>query len=163
MYHYAEAIGNVLGLEVIGTTGDLFMDFAVGNFDGTEDLRTVLNAIAEATQTIYFINHLNQLEFKQLNRDGLSVYTITKEDYINLHTGENKRLQTICHVTELGDNVEAHTSLIGSTQYVRNNPFWDNTTDKYKRFVLHEFFMSLSKKMSPLFETLIDNIIKLPN
>lgn len=129
MYHYAEAIGNVLGLEVIGISGDLFMDFAVGNFDGTEDLRTVLDAIAEATQTIYFINYLNQLEFKQLSKDGASVFTIGKEDYIDLDSGENKRLQTICHTTELGDNAEAHTSLIGTTQYIRDNPFWELRND----------------------------------
>jgi uncharacterized protein len=38
-------------------------------------------------------------------------------------------LQTIASVTELGDNVSASTTQIGTTQYIRNNPFWDLRDD----------------------------------
>ena len=53
----------------------------------------------------------------------------TKDKYITLDSGENRRLQTVCHATELGDNVSISTSAIGSTQYVRDNPFWELRDD----------------------------------
>jgi hypothetical protein len=37
------------------------------NLEGTESIREVLDAIAEATQTIYFINHKDKLVFKRLD------------------------------------------------------------------------------------------------
>lgn len=40
------------------------------NFDGSEPLREVLDAIAEATQTIYFIDHNWELTFKRLDVSG---------------------------------------------------------------------------------------------
>ncbi len=39
------------------------------------------------------------------------------------------RLQTICMCTELGDNVSESTTLVGSTQYVRDNAFWELRDD----------------------------------
>ena len=39
------------------------------NFDGSETLREVLDAIAEATQTIYYISNNNSLTFKYLSLD----------------------------------------------------------------------------------------------
>ena len=99
------------------------------NFDGSESLREALNAIAEATQTIYFINHDWQLTFKRLDIEGAAVLEIDKSKYFTLDSGENKRLGTITHATELGDNVSASTSATGSTQFIRNNPFWDLQED----------------------------------
>ncbi len=99
------------------------------NFDGSETLREALNAIAEATQTIYFVNGLNELQFERLNKDGAAVYEIDKSSYFTLDSGDNRRLQTIVHATELGDNVSASISAIGTTQYVRDNPFWDLRDD----------------------------------
>lgn len=98
------------------------------NFDGTETIREVLNAIAEATQTIYFLTH-TALVFKRLDVSGDAVYTIDKEQYIDLDSGTNRRLASIVSVTELGDNVEAALEYTGTTQYVRDNPFWDMRED----------------------------------
>lgn len=99
------------------------------NLDGTETKREVLDAIAEASQCIYFMDSNNALVFKQLDRDGEAVLTIAKADYITLDSKTNKRLAAICHATELGDNVQASLTVSGSTQYVRNNPFWELRED----------------------------------
>lgn len=102
---------------------------AGANFDGAETLREVLNAIAEATQTIYYMNAQNELVFKRLDIEGSPALTIDKEQYITLKTKDNRRLTAICSATELGDNYEATTGLVGTTQYVRNNPLWELRED----------------------------------
>ena len=99
------------------------------NLEGTETLREVLDAIAEATQTIYYINTSNNTVFKRLDMNGAAVLTIDKDKYFSLDSGTNRRLATICHATELGDNVSASTTETGSTQYIRDNPFWDLRED----------------------------------
>lgn len=99
------------------------------NFDGTESIREALNAMAEATQTIYFLNGEDKLVFKRLDVAGDPVAEISREAYFTLESGENRRLATITHATELGDNVSVSTSATGSTQYVRDNPFWDLRED----------------------------------
>lgn len=99
------------------------------NFEGTETLREVLDAIAEATQTIYYVNNSNALTFRHLDLDGAPVLTIRKDDYITLQSRNNRRLSAICSATELGDNVTASLEVSGTTQYVRDNPFWDLRED----------------------------------
>ena len=110
---------------------DIFnLEYPTGaNFDGSETLQEVIKAIAEATQTISYINASNQLVFKRLDKDGAAVKTITRNDYIDLDSGTNKRLQTIASITELGDNVSASTTQSGSTQYIRDNAFLDLRED----------------------------------
>lgn len=98
------------------------------NFEGTENLREVLDMIAEATQTIYFGETGNNLAFVALSPSDIP-YTIDKSQYFELENRGSRRLQTICSATELGDNVSESTSLIGSTQYVRDNAFWELRDD----------------------------------
>jgi hypothetical protein len=135
LFDVIEAVSGVLGLASgVGVenlpTADLATGFADGaNFDGTENLREVLNWIAEALQAVYYLTPTNNLAFKRLDVTGEPVFEITKEDYFTLDSGDNRRLATIAHVTELGDNVSATTGATGSTQYVRNNPFWDMRED----------------------------------
>lgn len=102
---------------------------AGANFEGTETIREALNAIAEATQTIYFIDWDWKLTFKKLDIDGAAVATIDKEKYIELDSGTNRRLTSICHATELGDNVTADLGISGTTQYIRDNPFLEMRED----------------------------------
>ena len=99
------------------------------NFDGAETLREVLDAIAEATQTIYFVNNSNALTFKHLKKDADPVLTIRKADYFELKSKENRTLAEICSATELGDNITTTTGNPGETQYVRDNPFWELRED----------------------------------
>ncbi|MBQ0088124.1 MAG: hypothetical protein KBT27_02190 [Prevotellaceae bacterium] len=113
----------------IGATETCFdTEYSDGaNLDGTEDLREVLRQVGEVTQTTVYIDSDNNIVFKRL--PSTSSLSITKDNYFTLKSSGNNRLQTIMSVTELGDNVEAHTSLAGSTQYCRDNPFWDIRED----------------------------------
>lgn len=97
------------------------------NLDGTETVRSILDAIAEATQTIYFVNNQWELVFKRMGTDAVMV--IDKDKYYTLSSKTNRRLSVICHATELGDNVSASLDASGSTQYVRDNPLWDMRED----------------------------------
>lgn len=125
---------NSIGKQGIPTTDTCF-DTVVNadnpaNFGGEEDFRQILNAIAEATQTIYYIDRSNSLNFKRLDRDGDPVLEISKKDYFTLTTGEAPVLGAICHATALGDNLTAtSTAVTGVTQYIRNNPLYELRTD----------------------------------
>ena len=125
------AVATFLGISVSIPNLDVFnISYADGaNLEGTESLYDLLTAAAEATQTIFYMNSSNTLVFKRLDISGNPALTITKEDYITLDSGDNRRLQTVCHATELGDNVSASTTKIGTTQYVRDNPFWELRDD----------------------------------
>ena len=132
---FATACATLLGLSLsivnIADTDTCFdTSYDEGaNFDGTETIRDALNAVAEATQTIYYINNEEKLTFKRLDISGASVLTIDKSKYFSLSSKTNKRLATICHATELGDNVSASITESGSIQYIRDNPFWDLRDD----------------------------------
>lgn len=130
---YAVACANLLGvpLNAEGVQIPAFsLTYAHGaNFEGTETVRDMLNAIAEATQTIYYINSAWELVFKRLDKDGDAVLTIDKEKYITLDSKTNRRLTALCSATELGDNVTADTGQNGTTQFVRDNPFWELRED----------------------------------
>jgi hypothetical protein len=133
----AEAIAAKLGLsgvEVAGVTEEASPFAQVypegANFDGAETLREVLNAIAEATQTFYFINHEEKLIFKRLDINGDALLTIPKTDYFTLDSKTEQKLTGICSATELGDNVIATLDgATGVTQYIRDNPFLELRED----------------------------------
>lgn len=99
------------------------------NYEGTENLRDALNHLAEITQSIYYINNKNQLCFKRLDRDGDAVLTIDKSRYITLESSTSRRLGKLVHTTELGDNIHVQTAAAGTTQYIRDNPFWNIRDD----------------------------------
>lgn len=127
------AIARKLGLtlhipEVIASA--FLLSYPEGaNLEKTEDLRSILNWIAEATQTIYFVDYQNNLTFKRLDRDGNAVKEITRDLYYELDTKTPRVLVTICNTTELGDNVETTLGEEGAIQYIRNNPFLELRTD----------------------------------
>lgn len=131
--NYASACANLLGLPLTieGVEDNVFNTVYEGgaNFEGSETIREALNAIADATQTIYYINNSWRLVFKRLDRDGEPVATIGKDKYFELNSKTNRRLAGITHATELGDNVSAMASQTGTIQYVRDNPFWDMRED----------------------------------
>ena len=130
---YAVACANLLGVpfKLEGVQDNAFDLVCVpyANFEGTESVRDALNAIAEATQTIYFINSNWELVFKRLDIDGSAALTIDKEKYFTLESRTNRRLAAICSATELGDNVTATMAQSGTTQYIRDNPFWELRDD----------------------------------
>lgn len=132
---YTLAIANKLGLPLL-IADDVRDAFGLAfdlntqvNTDGTETLRDMLNNIAEATQTIYFIDSQWYLTFKRLDRDGEAVFVIDKTKYFDLESGENRRLTALCSATELGDNLKAEMPITGTTQYIRDNPFYELRAD----------------------------------
>lgn len=132
---FIEACAAVLGLYVYYdglelTDPMLMLEYPNGaNFEGHENLRDALNAAAEATQTIYFIDYDDRIRLKRLDVSGASVASITPEDYFNFSHSDSRRLTKVAHITELGDNVESESTITGTTQYVRNNPFWEMRDD----------------------------------
>lgn len=130
---FAAACASLVGLggyTIVNAGASFSTSYTEGaNFEGTESVRNALTAAAEATQTIYYIDAGNRLVFKRLDKSGAAVLTIGREDYFALDAKTNRRLGTICHATELGDNVSASTTESGTTQYVRDNPFWDLRDD----------------------------------
>lgn len=126
------SIRRVLGLNGSNHNGGNGWDILYNddlNYEGTENLREVLDDVAEATQSIYYIDSGNNLYFKKLDKLGNAVLTIDKSKYITLDSGTNRRLTKIVHTTELGDNISASLAITGSTQYVRDNAFWTLRND----------------------------------
>ena len=106
---FAVACASLLGLplRIMDVPDESVFDarYAQGaNFEGSETIREALNAIAEATQTIYYVSANWELVFRRLDKDGEPVATINKAQYIELKNRDNRRLANVCHATELGDN-----------------------------------------------------------
>lgn len=127
----ADAVAAFLSIDIIRPDLSEFSTNYEGgaNFDGSETVREALNAIAEATQTIYFINHGNALVFKRPSMDEAVAWEIDRTQYFDLTNKSQVELTGICSATELGDNVEATNGRNGITQYVRDNPFWELRED----------------------------------
>lgn len=96
-----------------------------GNLEGIELIRDILDDAAEFTQSIYYIDSTDCLTFKRLDRDSSPLFTITKDHYITLTSKTNRRLSALCRATELGDNITASIEASGTTQYLRDNVFYD--------------------------------------
>ena len=123
------AVATFLGISANIPSLDVFnISYADGaNLEGTESLYDLLTAAAEATQTIFYMNYNNKLTFRRLATKLDK--TISKDIYMELASGYNRKLQTICSATELGDNVSSSLETPGETQYVRDNPFWELRDD----------------------------------
>jgi hypothetical protein len=101
------------------------------NLNGNEPIRVLLDAVAEFTQTIYYVTNFGGEEilvFKALSKDGDPVLTIDRSMYYELTTLTPKTLTGLCHTTELGDGlVTADTS--GIVQIMRDNPLYEMNTN----------------------------------
>ena len=100
------------------------------NLEGSETIRDILDDIAEATQTIYYVKEGRVVYFRRLDRDGEPVYTIDKSKYFTLDSKTNRRLGKLVSATSLGDNLAVETDATGTTQYIRDNFFWDLRDDR---------------------------------
>lgn len=121
----AALLGIPLRIKNLTSAWDILYDSTIVNFEGTETIREALNAIAEATQTIYFINNNWELTFIELDGEGDSLATLDKSHYFTLSSETNRKLTTIMHTTSLGDDLKVTIAGDGVTQFVRDNPFWD--------------------------------------
>lgn len=132
--NFANTISTVTGCSGInwGTTDNLSISYDSTNrpnFDGSETLRSAIDAIAEITGTIAYISNDNKITFKKLSQlDSDTVLALTNSDYIDLSTekayGELSRIE---HTTELNDNVTVGVG--GTLQVFKENPFLSNRTD----------------------------------
>lgn len=128
---YATHIATALGLTLTYPTENTQFNLSyaeTANYAGTETLRDVLDDIAEATQTIYYIGSGNKLIFKQLNAVEPAL-TIDKANYFTLTSKDAVVLANIGHTTELGDNITSSSGMDGATQYIRNNGFLELRED----------------------------------
>lgn len=126
---FCEACGAKLGVSVKGI--DTFtLSYPNGaNFDGAETLREALDMVAEATQTIYFMDSTNALVFKKLDKAGPSLLSIDKNIYFEYKNNGPRVLKTICSTNELGDDVSESGTTGDATQFVRDNAFWELRED----------------------------------
>lgn len=104
-----------------------------GNFDDIDTARDGYNAAAEIMGGIYYIgkwsnskDDIKDVIYFGAPRDSVRI-EIDPEDYFSLKIGDNRRLKTVGHVTELGDNLiydgKEVINTSGTTQYFRNNAF----------------------------------------
>lgn len=130
LFRYLNEFSRILGLKsTIAVSNSAWNDGwtpSQVNFEGTEDMRTALNALAEITQSIYYMDSNNALAFKYIDKNASANLTIDKSKYFELDTSDNRRISKIVSCTELGDNVSAELAETGTTVYIRENPFWNN-------------------------------------
>lgn len=131
----ATKIAELLGINGISYPTEAATEFgltytaATANFEEQTLLREILDDIAEATQTIYYLNTEDTLVFKRISSADEPVLTIGKQDYLTLQSKSNRRLTVVCSASELGDNVSQSTGKTGTTQYIRDNGFWSLRDD----------------------------------
>ena len=145
---FCEACGAKLGVSVKGIDTFLLSYPNGANFDGAETLREALDMVAEATQTIYFMDSTNALVFKKLNKAGASLLTIDKNIYFEYKNNGPRVLKTICSTNELGDDVSESGTTGDATQFVRDNAFWelrDDITDLVHNAVVAVGGLSISQ------------------
>ena len=128
---FVAACAEALGLTYKIPENSFFAEYyeTGANFEGTENLRDALNAVAEATQTIYFIDNQDCLTFRLLDKEAAAAVVVSKEDYITLDSKTNRRLAKITNATELGDNVSVELAVSGTEQFIRDNSFLDLRDD----------------------------------
>lgn len=145
---FCEACGAKLGVSVKGINTFTLSYPNGANFDGAETLREALDMVAEATQTIYFMDSTNALVFKKLDKAGPSLLTIDKNIYFEYKNNGPRVLKTICSTNELGDDVSESGTTGDATQFVRDNAFWelrDDITDLVHNAVVAVGGLSISQ------------------
>lgn len=91
------------------------------NAEGTETIREILDDIAEATQSIYYVDNTNTIRFKACATEVVS--TIDKSKYFEMTMGAPVMLTAITHTNELGDSVTFGTPENGVIQVIKDNAF----------------------------------------
>lgn len=145
---FCEACGAKLGVSVKGINTFTLSYPNGANFDGAETLREALDMVAEATQTIYFMDSTNALVFKKLDKAGANLLTIDNNIYFEYKNNGPRVLKTICSTNELGDDVSESGTTGDATQFVRDNAFWelrDDITDLVHNAVVAVGGLSISQ------------------
>lgn len=134
MYAYAAACAAVLGMPIrLENVNDTIFntEYPTGanlSAEGTETIRQVLDDIAEATGTVYYMCRNWCITFKRLNIDGDPVLNIDKHKYFTLDVKTVHTLASIVSATELGDNVGATKQVvIGIGKNLLSYPYHETT------------------------------------
>lgn len=135
MYELAHTIALNIGSNGVGARNwagfnNTYVYANTANFSGRETLRDVLTMIAEATQTVYYLDYNDNLVFVRLDNNNRNCFTIGLSDYFTLKKGEKYTLTGLALSTELGDNIVINDGT-GITQYMRNNPLLEIREDVY--------------------------------
>ena len=111
MYLVADILGTPADINTVGEYFNIkYTDIAEINLDANSTFKEMLDALAEATHSIYFINGINNLVFESLSEYGsIGVEYIDKSKYFSLDTKENRRLSTVIHPA---DGVEPYPRLL---------------------------------------------------
>lgn len=126
---FINSIASIMGVTSTHTENEFSLSYPKGaNFSGDESFKEALDDAAEATQTIYYMDNSDVLKFRRLNTSNPQ--EINREMYFTLDAKTNRKLVEIASVTELGDNISASLGVSGTTQYIRDNAFWDLREDR---------------------------------
>lgn len=121
------------------------------NMEGSTTVKDCLDAIAELTGSVYFMNYDWCLTFRGLSVDGEPVVHIDRKKYFTLSAKTTHTLQTITHSTELGDNLTATTGVEGEHQVIHDNPFLNLRDDTAA--LLDKILANVSGLTATQFET----------
>ena len=124
-------IQNSINIEIIYDNNlpnlNVTFEKAQVNIEGTESVRSFIEAICELTGTICYINQSNQLVLKKIAGDTVNE-TINRDRIFDFSQSEGNTITGLISATELGNNLS-----VGSTdgyQYIiRENPFLTNDQD----------------------------------
>lgn len=138
-YNLGDVVYNVeskLGLRHSDATDAMkavtFSGEAMPNYEGTEDLRAVLDDTAEVICSIYYLDKTDYLIFKQVCIEAEPVVSINSERYYGWEESDQKVLERIAVTTELGNNVGIEVDTNGNVaQFVRDNPFLELREDTW--------------------------------
>lgn len=100
------------------------------NYEGTEDIRNVLDDAAECVCSIYYLNQNELLVWKQVCIDGEADLQVQTSDYYEWEEGQRLALATIYATNELSDTVGVEFNANGNVvQYIRENGLLTLRTD----------------------------------
>lgn len=121
------------------------------NMEGSTTVKECLDAIAELTGSIYYMDREWCLTFKRLDVSGEPLIHIDRKKYFTLSAKTTHILQTITHSTELGDNLTATTGVEGEHQVIHDNPFLNLRDDTAA--LLDKILANVSGLTATQFET----------
>lgn len=144
IYNYIIAVAKVLKINYSLSFTDFGFDriTQTPNYEGTETIKDFLDDFAEMSGSVYFINSNNELVFEVLNQNKTAI-PLTRDNTIDLDSKTNRKLSTIIHATELGENIgTVETS--GTTQYIRDNAFFEVAEEEILVDILNRIVNNLN-------------------
>ena len=100
------------------------------NYEGDEDLRVVLDEVAEWMQLIYCLDRDEALTWRKVCTDTTPVATVYPKDYYEWEQEGNQVLKNLYSINELSDTVGIEINPDGNVlQFIRENQLLANRDD----------------------------------